>query len=164
MGQIVLVEDTRNKVGLHDLKNAYFEQKGIKVVRSKLFTGDYALLNNMSVCIDTKQSISELYGDMYQQHERFRAEADRAMENGIKLVILVENKEGISTVDDIIKWQNPQLKRNRKNGKKPPVPNDTFIKALKTFSERHGAIFRFISPESSGRAIIYLLTGKDLGK
>lgn len=164
MGQIVLVEDTRNKVGLHDLKNAYFEQKGIKVVRSKLFVGDYALLNNMSVCIDTKNSISELYLDMYQQHERFRAEADRATENGIKLVILVENKDGISTVDDLLNWNNPQLKRNRKKGKKPPVPNDTFIKALKTFSERHGVIFKFISPESSGRAVIYLLTGIDLGK
>ena len=164
MGQIVLVEDTRNKVGLHDLKNEYFERKGIKVVRSKLFVGDYALLNNMSICIDTKMSLGELYGDMYQQHERFRAEADRAAENGIKLVILVENKDGISTVDDIINWKNPQLKKSRPKGKKPPVPNDTFIKALKTFSERHGVIFKFISPESSGRAVIYLLTGIDLGK
>ena len=164
MQQIVLVEDSRQQVGKHDMKHEYFDRRGIKVIRSKLWVGDYALLNNMSICVDSKKDISELYGDMYQSHERFRNEADRAKENGIRLYILVENRDGIRTIDDLIRWENPQLKKRRPKGKKPPVPNEQFVKALKTFSERHGAVFKFVSPENSGRAVMYLLTGKDLGE
>ena len=161
---MTIVEDTRQQPSKHDLKWEYFDRKGIKVVRSKLFTGDYALLTNQSVCVDTKKDISELYGDMYQSHERFRDEADRAKDNGITLYILVENKDGIRDIFGLLNWKNPQLSKKRPKGKKPPVPNEQFIKALKTFSERHGCKFLFTSPESSGRAVMYLLTGKDLGE
>lgn len=162
--QIVIVEDTRQSAGKHDLKHEYFDRKGIRIVRSKLFTGDYALLTDMRICVDTKKDVSELYGDMYQSHERFRNEADRAKDNGIKLYILVENRDGIRTIDDIVKWHNPQLNKKRPKGKKPPVPNEQFVKALKTFSERHGTTFLFVSPENAGRAVMYLLTGKDWGE
>ena len=161
---VILCEDTRQQAQKHDLKHEYFAKKGIRVIRSKLFTGDYALLMNQSVCIDTKKDVSELYQDMYQSHERFRNEADRAKDNGIKLYILVENKNGFQSIDDLLKWQNPQLKKSRPKGKKPPVANEQFVKALHTFSDRHGVTFRFVSPENSGRAILYLLTGKDFGK
>lgn len=173
--QIVLCEDTRQQANKHDLKHEYFDRKGIKVIRSKLFSGDYTLLMNQSICVDTKKDVSELYGDMFSysrssidgkkrsNHERFRNEADRAKNNGIKLYILVENKEGFKDIDDLLQWQNPQLKKSRPKGKKPPVPNEQFVKALHTFSDRHGAVFRFVSPENSGRAILYLLTGKDFG-
>ena len=164
MQQIVLVEDTRQQAGKHDLKHEYFDRKGIKVVRSKLFVGDLALLTDMSVCVDTKYSISELYSDMYHSHERFRNEADRAMANGIKLYILVENRQGVRSIDDLIQWKNPQFSKKTPKNKKRPVPNDQFIKALKTFSRRHGAAIRFVSPENAGRAVMYLLTGKDWGK
>ena len=164
MQQIALVEDTRQQANRHDLKHDYFDKKGIRVISSKLFVGDYTLLMNQSVCVDTKKDIAELYGDMYQSHERFRNEADRAKANGITLYILVENREGVRAIDDIANWENPQLKKKRQKGKKPPVPNESFVKALKTFSERHGAIFRFVSPENSGRAVMYLLTGKDWGE
>lgn len=162
--KIILVEDSRQQIHKHDTKHEYFQRKGIKVIRSKLYVADYALLTDMRVCVDTKYSISELYQDMYQSHERFRNEADRAKDNGIRLYILVENKKGFRCIDDLLDWNNPQLKKSRPKGKKPPVPNDQFVKALHTFSDRHGAVFRFVSPENSGRAILYLLTGKDFGK
>ena len=164
MQQIVLVEDTRQQTSRHDLKHEYFDKKGIRVVRSKLFVGDYSLLTDMSVCVDTKYSVSELYSDMYHSHERFRNEADRAMANGIRLFILVENTQGFKSIDDLIQWKNPQFSKKTPKNKKRPVPNDQFIKALKTFSKRHGAIIRFVSPENSGRAVMYLLTGKDWGE
>lgn len=167
--QVVIVEDTRNRIGSHVNKNEYFARKGIQVVRSKLFCGDYSLLHDMRISVDTKESVDEIVSDIIHQHERFRNEADRAMANGIKLYILVENKEGLKVLDDVLRWSNPRYRKYLKNKsktkpKKPPVPNEQLYKALKTFSERHGCKFIFTSPENAGRAVMYLLTGKDWGE
>lgn len=167
--QIVIVEDTRNKPGLHDAKNAYFRRKGIQVIRSKLYVADYSLLHDMRVCVDTKEHVDEVVSDLIHQHERFRNEADRAYENGIRLYILVENTEGIRTLEDIRGWSNPRYhkylrNRSKSKPKKPPIANEQLYKAMKTFSERHHCKFVFTSPESAGRAVLYLLTGKDWGE
>lgn len=52
--------------------------------------GDYILANDGSVAVDTKQDVRELAMDVYQEHERFRRECERAQDAGIKLVVLVE--------------------------------------------------------------------------
>lgn len=40
---MILLEDTRNQSGKHDMKNEYFADHGIKVQRTKLYVGDYTL-------------------------------------------------------------------------------------------------------------------------
>ena len=129
---MVILEDTRNQIGKHKIKNKYFADNGIKVERSKLYVGDYTLANKQNVCIDTKKDISELYGDMYGQHERFRNEMIAAKDAGIKLYILVENTNNIKYINQITRWKNPQFfkywaeeKKAKKAGipfkKKPPL-------------------------------------------
>lgn len=165
MKQLTIVEDTRNKSQKHDLKKQYFSKHGIDVVRSKIYAGDYTLLNSMSVCIDTKQNMQEIYGDMIQDHDRFARECDRAYEHGITLVFVVENTDGITRLDEVHKWRNPRFMIWIKKGKKgrPPVSSKRLQKMMQTFEIHHHTKFYFCSPESSGRAIVYLLTGTDMG-
>lgn len=118
---MILLEDTRNQPGKHDMKNQYFSEHGIEVRRTKLYTGDYTLPTDQSVCIDTKKDIQELVGDICgKSHERFRNELIRAQESGIKLYILVENYGGeiqqsgifnktVRSIDDLFDWKNPRL-------------------------------------------------------
>ena len=173
---ITIIEDTRQQTGRHELKHEYFERKDINVVRSKLPAGDYALLTDMSRVVDTKQDLQEVYSNLIQDHERFRREADFCKEHGIKLTILVE-EPGIYRLDDVRRWKNPRMRRYEKikemhsHGKwkkipekKPPVNGEQLWKIMYTFSERHGCRFRFCSPKSAGRTVMYLLTGEDYGE
>ena len=166
MSEIILVEDTRNQIGRHQAKNDYFARKGVKVIRSKLYAGDYSLLHNQSVCIDTKENLGEWASNIVHDHKRVAAEADRAYENGIKLIFLIENNEGIRSIEDIAKWSNSRWKRwhKQRSGQKPPISSEQLMKATRTFAEHHHCIFAFTSVANAGRAVLYLLTGRDYGE
>lgn len=86
-----IVIDTRQQAGKHEKKVAAFEEMNIRTVRSKLIVGDYARLDNQTVSVDTKKDIIEMAGNICgKQHERFRAECERARDCGIRLVVLIE--------------------------------------------------------------------------
>ena len=87
--KVIIVEDTRNNEDKWAFLKKELESKGIKVVRTKLLVGDYSLLNNMSVVIDTKKDLMEVLQNMHQDHKRFKQEAILAKESGIKLYILI---------------------------------------------------------------------------
>lgn len=169
---LTIIEDSRQQSGKHTAKSKYFEANGIKVVRSKLPAADYALLTDMSRVIDTKRDLQELYGNLIQDHERFRREADFCKDNGIELIVLIE-EPGMKTLEDVKQWDNPRLSRYNKikfmhsRGKmthvplpkgKPPIPNVTLMKIMWTFGQRHGVRWEFCAPEDAGRRIIELLT------
>lgn len=169
----LILEDTRNKPKSHDLKNEYFKAQGIKVERTKLYTGDYTLATNQSVCIDTKADILELYSNITSDHERFKAEAIRAQEAGIKLVVLIENKDGVTKLSELDKWKNPMWKRYNfrkrqaeRQGvefkQKPPLNNGTIKKIMWTMQEKYGIEWVFCTPEEAGARIIEILrNGKE---
>ena len=105
---MIIQMDTREQCGKKDHILSYFEQAGIKVVRSKLFVGDWTRLDKQDVCIDTKTGgLQEAYGNVVQQHVRFRNECIRARQNGIRLIVLVE-EERISRLEDVCMWENPR--------------------------------------------------------
>ena len=72
-----------------------FEKQNVQYFRSKLYVGDYQSLDNPRLVIDRKQDLQELCGNVCQQHERFKAELLRAMEQGIKIVILCEHGDDV---------------------------------------------------------------------
>lgn len=171
---MIILEDTRNKPGKHDLKGAYFSEHGIEIRRTKLYVGDYTLPTDQSVCIDTKKDIQELIGDICGgSHERFRNELLRAREAGVRLIILVENEAGyvdrkrtirnkvVRSTDDLFSWVNPRAFIWK--GGKQKYPNATkgsvIAKCCITMSEKYGCEFQFCSPEESGERIIQLLIG-----
>ena len=100
-----IVEDSRQKLGKHNLKTEYFEKHDIKVIRSKLAYGDYALMPERAV--DTKKDIYELAYDIDSDHQRFKAELVGARDAGCKLYILVENTDGVDSLSTLVEWTEP---------------------------------------------------------
>ena len=167
---MILLEDSRQQSGKHDVKNRWFKAHGIEVRRTKLWVGDYTLPTDQSVCIDTKKDIQELVSDICgKQHERFRAECQRAQESGIKLIILTENVGGhirnniiqptIRSLDDLHLWKNPRL--FIMSGGKQKYPKATrgisLQKACMTMQAKYGVEFLFCTPQESGRRIMEIL-------
>lgn len=156
---MVLIEDTRQQSGKHDLKHQYFEQNGVKVVRSKLPVGDYANIKNMSVIVDTKKDIQEVIGNVTKQHKRFVAECDLAQDSDIKLIILVENEDGVTKIDDLYRWWNPRTRFSPK-----ATTGKQLAKILTGIEHRHGVKFEFCRPEEAGQRIIELLPDTEVSK
>ena len=149
---MTLIEDTRQQAGKHTLKQTYFAAHDVKIVRSKLPVGDYANIKDMSVVIDTKKDIQEIIGNVTKQHARFVAECELAKENDIKLIVLIENEDGVMQVSDLYKWYNPRLRFSPKATK-----GDTLAKILHGMEIRHGVRFEFCHPWEAGARILQLL-------
>ena len=168
----VLIEDTRNQPGKHKNIHNFAEQNGIRIVRSKLTVGDYSLPTDQKICIDTKYGLAEVYGNMVQEHERFKRECDLAQQLGIRLVVLVE-ESGIESIDDVRHWKNPRyerymmLKAAHKHGRfmgtklppKAPIDSQRLERMMKTFAEHHGIEWRFCLKSETGLRICEILMG-----
>ena len=168
---MTIIEDVGQKQGQHVNISEYCKAAGIILRRQKLSTGDYIIAPKISV--DTKQGMGEVYGNLVQDHDRFRAECVRAQEDGTTLWILIENEDGLTCLDDVERWQNPRVDEYyskysfalaaRKHGKQikipsPPVPNKRLVRMMETMSERYGVRWVFCRPDQTGEMIIKLLT------
>ena len=151
---MILIEDTRQVVGKHKLKNEYFEKMGIEVVRSKLLFGDYQNPQNPNIAIDTKKDIQELIIDVTKDHERFKRELQLSKKCGAKLIILIED-EKVTCINDLYTWYNWRLKKSPKATK-----GSTLAKMLYTIennTEDYNCQFLFVKKTECGAKIIELL-------
>ena len=154
----VLIEDTRNQPGKHDLKRKYFDEHGYKVIRSKLYVGDYSMVGG-TVAVDTKQSIAEIHGNLTADHARFRRECMRAQDAGYQLHVLVENEFGVSCGADLIQWVEPEWALRRRKRAKRPIDGAVLLRTMATMYRRYGVLFWFCRPEDAGRRVIEILEG-----
>jgi len=146
---MILIEDTRNKIDKHRRKRQCFENLGHQVVRTKLLIGDYSLLHNQTICIDTKQDWVEVANNLCgKQHERFRNECVKAKTCGIKLVILVEDKTPVA------EWKSP-LKRNKMPYTQ--VSGTTLSKIIDTMHQKYGVEFINCAKGESADKILEIL-------
>lgn len=171
---MIIQQDTREQKGKKDHILKYFDEKGIKVVRSKLFVGDYALLSKQDVIIDVKQNLTEVYSNIVQQHARFRDECIRARSCGIKLIILVED-ETITALENVEFWINPRyvkwvkLYQQHKLGKnlttkqpaQPPLSSLQLMGRMKVMADRYGIEWKFTPKAECGKRIVGILGGQD---
>ena len=149
---MTIIEDTNQKKGQHKNKHDYFEKEKIEVIRNRLPFGDYCLPPAISV--DTKNSMAEIAANIGSDHKRFKNECIKARDAGCKLIILVENTEGIDSIDKVHTWYNPDtIFRPR------AITGTRLEKAMKTMHERYGVVFEFCHPEESGERIMELLGG-----
>lgn len=169
---MVIVQDTREKQGKKDHILNYFESDGVNVVRSKLFVGDYTRLDKQDLCIDVKQNLNEVYSNLVQQHDRFRDECLRARQNGIKLIILVE-EDGIEKLEDVERWKNSRrqkwLELNQEHiaGRKlyvkqpsqPPLSSRELMLRMRTMRDKYGIEWMFTDKRYCGKRIIEILSG-----
>lgn len=153
---ITIAEDTRQKVDKTNHIHEQLERLGMNVVRTKLYAGDYSILTNQTICVDTKYGMPEIYTDLIQQHERFREECARAKEAGIKLIILIQEEE-IKSIDDVFKWRNPRTAIAKAKGVKPPVASPTLAKIMMGMTKNYGVEFLFEKKQRMGLRILELL-------
>jgi len=194
-----LIEDKAQQQGKHRQKNRYWEQNGIQVLRYPLPVGDYILVNDKvqdvldrkaargiepkkmdflgtyDVCVDSKFSIQELVSDICgKSHERFRDECILSQNNGIRLIILVQNdyevvynRNGktienytITDLKDLHKWVNPRLWifRSGKQAYPGATRGAVLMKACLTMEKKYGVEFQFCSSRDAGKKVVELLT------
>ena len=147
---MVILEDTRQKAGMHDIKHKWFDDHGVGLVRNMLPFGDYALPPAISV--DTKACMEEIASNIGSDHHRFKRECIAARDAGCQLIILVENDDGIRSVNEVHKWINPEVIYRPK-----AITGERLQKAMLTMSERYGVRFEFCEPEESAERIMELL-------
>lgn len=145
--------DSREKEKAIQKILAHFDKEGVQYFVSKLPVGDYMSLDNARLCIDRKQNLSELCSNVCQQHDRFRAELERANQLGIKLVILCEHGGQIKSLEDVLNWKNPRLKESPL-----AVSGERLYRILSTMSKKYGVEILFCDKRNTGKEIIRILT------
>lgn len=172
---ITIQQDTREQTKKHDHVLKYFAAEGIKVVRSKLYVGDYTRLDKQDVCIDTKKDLQEVYGNVILHNVRFKEECIRAKEAGIRLVVLIAD-EHIRHISEVHTWVNPRIRKwetvkaAQEKGKlmqiklspRPPVSSEQLQRAMETMGERYGVEWRFCPKAETGRRILEILGVKEV--
>lgn len=144
-----IIVDTREQKYNH--VTDYFDNEGIKWVRSKLICGDYQNPLNPMVIIDRKKDLQEVAGNVCQQHDRFVRELELAKELGYKMIILVE-EPNITSLPKVCSWYNWRRKNNPRavNGK-------TLYKIMATMAEKYGVEWQFTTKQNCGKRIVELL-------
>lgn len=160
--------DSREHEGERKRISKQFDELGVKYFRSKLYVGDYQSMDNARLVIDRKKDLQELCGNVCQQHERFKAELIRAMEQGIKIVILCEHGPDIKSIEDVWFWQNPRKHKviwKTVNGQRvrtvmsdKAVDGNQLYKSLCTIRDRYNVDFVFCNKEETGRKIVEILS------
>ena len=135
------------------------------------------LVNDIKIAVDRKNSIDEICGNLCsskREHDRFREEAITAQKAGAKFYVVIENTEGIKSLDDIRKWSNPRLHRYNKinymhrlgkwqnvknSGSRPPCDNIRLMKTMYTMAQKYSINWIFCSPYESAEKIVELLKG-----
>lgn len=152
----IIVQDTREQENKHSYLLDWFSNNNYKVVRTKLFVGDYTFLNNQSICVDTKKDLQEIVGNVTKDHERFVNEIIRAEENGIKLYFLIVTDGTIKELEDVNRWFNPRIKHSPKATK-----GTTLFKILYKIEKKYNTKFYFTTRSKCGEDLINILEGKN---
>ena len=168
---MIVYEDSRQKVGKHDAKHAWFESHGIEVVRKKLDAGDYAT-DQSNILVDTKRGLAEVAMNVGRDHKRFAREMERARDAGCRLVILVEVGAPYRTTQDVSRWVNDACKRcdwyrrltcdpaasgRCRRYRTKPMRGTTVARIIQSMETDYGCRFEYVNPRYAARRICELL-------
>lgn len=192
-----LVSDKAQQSGKHVIKERWWAENGVEVINYPLPVGDYILADDKvqemldrkakrgiepkkmdfvgtyTVVVDTKRDMTEIEGNLVgKAHARFRDELILAQNNGIQLYVLVENTDGINTIQDVFKYTSQRrlrwlrYKKLHEEGRalhvvipsKPPVSGEQLAKIMLTMEKRYGCKFVFCHPKQAGAKVLEILT------
>lgn len=145
---MIIIEDSRNKIGKHNNILEHCKRYGIEIQRKVLNVGDY-MLPQGTKAIDTKQSIEELANDLYTDKLAFNKKYKKCVQDGIKLIVLIE--EEIKTLSDLVSWES---KHSLINGR-------YLLDLIDTVRVSYGVDFIFCNKKDTGKVIIKLLEGEE---
>ncbi|MBO7436050.1 ERCC4 domain-containing protein [bacterium] len=129
--------------------SGYFDRHGIAYRVEKLDVGDY-MLDGGSVTVDRKQNLEEICKNLTNpaDRKRFFAEARRAKELGLKLVVLIESNK-YHQPRDILAWRS----------KYSHVPGTAVYRQMEKLRLAYKVEFRFCPKVSAARKIVEILEG-----
>jgi len=170
---VVIYEDTRQQKGKHDIKHAWWASHGVPVVVRKLDFGDY-MTDGSNISVDTKRCVDEIAQNINgKNHKRFKDECLRAATSGYRLVVLVENRDGIEDYAGLRGWMNTHCRmcgvrarvhcipfdgqKCERHGTRKPIQGPRLATAMQTMNVRYGVDFMFCKPGESARIICELL-------
>lgn len=148
--------DTREKQRAIQQIVKTFDQCKINYIQSKMYVGDYCLLENPLLIIDRKQNLSEIAGNATSGHGRMKRELERLDKMGAQMVILVEQKtytdpngrkHTLNSLEDILYWENPH----------GSVDGVQVYKILDAWQYKHNISYQFCDKRTTGRRILEIL-------
>lgn len=163
----MLLVDSRQQVGKHNLKNSWWMSHGVELCTIKLDFGDYQRPGS-NIAVDTKKDMQELAMDVGRDHARFVRECDRARDAGYRLIVLVESSERYNDRSELARWVssvcgrcrmcNPSAVKGRRcrRGSKP-MQGATLAKICSTLEENHSVRFEFTNRHDCARRICEIL-------
>lgn len=130
------------------------------------------LLDLIPVSIDTKKNLPELYGNVCSQHERFRKELLKPLNNNAQLIILCEHGEDVKCLEDVYFFNQPETTRWRWKAKKVDgktirfresytqreIKGVSLFRSLCTIRDRYNVRFEFCTKDQTGKRIVELLS------
>lgn len=151
---MIIEMDTRNQKD--EYVTGYFDARGIKWIRNKLYAGDVKLIDSTKVIIDLKANTLEIANNLCQskQHERIKREIARAREIGCERFIFLIKDDEIKHASDLINWRN----------KNTQVKGVVLLKIMSTMKERYGCEFIYTTTNDAPRKILELLEVKNENK
>ena len=140
--QIIILEDSRQQYGKHDLKHKWFRENGIQINRSALVCGDYQLPSDGSVAVDSKSGLAEVIGDIQVKQMSKSSIKDEIIRLGNTYNVSEYDSENIFhliTDDDANRFPESQItdycfKQN--------IPDECMKKYLDLYTKRHGFFHR----------------------
>lgn len=153
---LIMVQDAREKQGKHNNITSYCAKIGLPIVRKILNVGDYRLaemdekgnitfINNVSVDVKGVGGLDELANDLYRDKQAFNKKYKKCLQDGIKLIVLVE--EPIKSLNELVAWKS-------KHGK---ISGRYLLDLINTVRLSYGVEFRFVEKKNVGSEIISLL-------
>ena len=152
-----LIIDSREKPRALKRILAQFDEAGIKYETSKLLFGDYMDYSRPNLVIDRKQNIAELAKNCTIEHERFRAELERAKAAGAQLVILVEQNRfrdrdrwiSVNDIGDLMLWSSPYT----------TIRGEKVFRVLSSWINKYNLSVKFCDKRVTGKEILKIIYG-----
>ena len=151
----MIIVDTREKPKAIKGILETFERNGIEYESSKLLFGDYMDYARPLLVIDRKQNIAELAKNCTVEHNRFRAELERAKRAGATLVLLVEQNRykdrgktrKVERIEDLMFWTSPHT----------IVTGEKVFRVLSSWIHKYPLRVEFCDKRSTGKKILEIL-------
>jgi ERCC4-type nuclease len=158
MSKLLLI-DTREKPKAIQSIIKTLDEARIPHESTKLLFGDYMDYNRPSIVIDRKQNIAELAKNCTREHDRFRAELERAKAANARLIILVEQNRykdrdkwiHVETIEDIMLWSSPHT----------TIRGEKVFRVLRAWMSKYDIDVQFCDKRQTGRRILEIIYGEN---
>lgn len=161
MSKLLLIDTREKPKAIQGIINTVDEAR-IPHESTKLLFGDYMDYNRPSIVIDRKQNIAELAKNCTWEHDRFRAELERAKAANARLIILVEQNRykdrdkwiHVESIEDIMLWTNPHT----------TIRGEKVFRVLRAWMSKYDIDVQFCDKRQTGRRILEIIYGQNRDK